>query len=1097
VSVRTSVFRSVTAADRVDYPALERSVQKWWEEHDVLQRYLHRNDQSEKQFSFLDGPITANNPLGVHHAWGRTYKDIYQRYQTMQGYKQRYQNGFDSQGLWVEVEVEKELGFKSKLDIEAFGIAEFVERCKERVFKFAKRMIEQSIRLGYWMDWGNDYYTLSDENNYTIWSFLKECFERGLIYKGHDVMTWCPRCATGISTMETLSEDYQETSHLSLYVRFPLVDRPGEYLLAWTTTPWTLAANVAAVVHPDLPYVKVAQDGEYYYLAEALLPLLRALKGRDKGDYHVVETLKGSDMVGWKYRGPFDELPAQQGIVHTVIPWKEVSATEGTGIVHIAPGSGREDFALSKEFHLPVIAPVDEFGVYLEGFGWLTGQTAADVGRQIAENLAQKGLLYRTQTYKHRYPICWRCKTELIFRLVDEWYISMGQLRYEIMDVVRQATWIPAFGLERELDWLRNMDDWMISKKRYWGLALPIYECPRCGTFEVIGSRQELKERAVEGWEEFEGHSPHRPWVDAVKIKCRQCGNAVARIKDVGNPWLDAGIVPFSTLHYRTDRKYWEQWFPADFVTESFPGQFKNWFYSLLVMSTVLEGTTPFKTLFGYGTLLGEDGTPMHKSKGNLVIFDEAAERVGSDTMRWLFATHVPEQNLNFPRIPTDEDIERSVETGLPVRLSEKWMLVRRALDKLWNVYGFFVTYANIDACDPTHHGLPVSRRSELDRWILSELQQTIREVTNGLDRYDTSKPTAALQEFLEDVSNWYLRRSRERFWKAGMDNDKVAAYLTLYECLTTLVMLLAPFMPFAMEEMYQNLVRSVNGEAAFSVHLGDWPRVNEELLDEKLTNETHLAMRIVGLGRAAREKAQIKVRQPLGAMFVRVADRDEEEVLLRLSWQVLEELNIKQLHLMSDDSNMLAYTLKPQVKVLGPKYGLLLQKILAAFKALDAHGAQEAARALHETGKLHFAIDGHHIELTPDEIEVVATARPGFAAAEDRGYVVVLETTITPELREEGLVRDLTHYVQGMRKRAGFTIEDHIQLSLYTSEDLASILRRHKKTLQSETLADTLSIVVDQPAASLRDEVYREKISPRELKKLENYTVEVVLGRL
>src|SRR3989442_2346190 len=517
----------------------------------------------------------------------------------------------------------------------------------------------------------------------------------------------------------------------------------------------------------------------------------------------------------------------------------------------------------------------------------------------------------------------------------------------------------------------------------------------------------------------------------------------------------------------------------------------------MLVMSTVLEETTPFKTLFGYGTLLGEDGTPMHKSKGNLVIFDEAAERVGSDTMRWLFATHVPEQNLNFPRIPTDEDIERSVETGLPIRLSEKWMLVRRALDKLWNVYGFFVTYANIDVFDPTQHQLPASRRSELDRWILSELQQTMREVTNGLDQYDTSKPTAALQEFLEDVSNWYLRRSRERFWKAGIANDKVAAYLTLYECVTTFVMLLAPFMPFMMEEMYQNLVRSVNGEAAFSVHLSDWPKVNEELLDEQLTNETQLVMRMVGLGRAAREKAQIKVRQPLGAMFVRVADRDEEEALLRLSWQVLEELNIKQLHLMSDDSNMLAYTLKPQVKVLGPKYGLLLQKILAAFKALDAHGAQEATRAMNETGKLNFAIDGHQIELTPDEIEVVATARPGFVAAEDRGYVVALETTMTPELREEGLVRDLTHYVQDMRKRAGFNIEDHIGLTLYTNEELASILHRHEEGLRSETLADSLSIRADKPAASTPGEAYREQISPHSMKKLEGYTVEVVLGRL
>ena len=1096
MSVKSSVFQPVIPADKVDYPALEHTIQQWWDEHGVLQQYLRRNDQSDKQYSFLDGPITANNPMGVHHAWGRTYKDLYQRFKTMQGFKQRYQNGFDCQGLWVEVEVEKELGFKSKLDIEAFGIADFVNLCKQRVFKFAKRMTEQSIRLGYWMDWGNDYYTLSDENNYTIWYFLKNCYERGLVYKGHDVMTWCPRCATGISNMETLSEDYKETSHLSLYVRFPLVDRSGEYLLVWTTTPWTLAANVAAAVHPDRPYAKVEQDGEYYYLAEELLPVLKALKGRDKGDYHVVETLKGSDMVGWRYRGPFDELPAEKDVVHTVIPWKDVSAAEGTGIVHIAPGCGAEDFALSKEFSLPVIAPVDEFGVYMEGYDWLTGQRVSEVGQQIAENLAQKGLLYRPQNYKHRYPVCWRCKTELIFRLVDEWYISMDQLRYEIMDVVREAKWIPAFGLERELDWLRNMDDWMISKKRYWGLALPIYDCPQCGTFEVIGSQQELKERAVSGWEEFEGHSPHRPWVDAVKIRCKHCGAEVSRIKDVGNPWLDAGIVSFSTLNYRTDPEYWRQWFPADFVTESFPGQFKNWFYSLLVMSTVLEHTAPFRTLFGYGTLMGEDGTPMHKSKGNLVVFDDAAERVGADTMRWLFTNHNPEQNLNFPRIPTDQDMEKAAQTGQPVRLSEKWMLVRRTLDKIWNLYSFLVTYANIDSFNPTRYSLPVAERSELDRWILSELQQTIRTVTEGLEQYDSERPGLAVQDFLEDLSNWYLRRSRERFWKAEMDNDKLGAYLTLYECLTTLVKLLAPFMPFLTEELYQNLVRSVDEQAPVSVHLCDWPQVNEVLIDEQLTRETHLVMRVVGLGRSAREKAQIKVRQPLNALYVRLPNVAEEEALMRLQNQVLEELNIKHLYLMEKESDMLAYSLKPQVKVLGPKYGPLVQKILAAFKSMNAHAAQEAAKLLSETGTLTFTIDGQQVVLNADEVEVVATARPGFVAAEEHGYVVALETTITPELREEGIVRDLTHYIQDMRKKAGLNIEDHITLTLYTSEELAAILERYRKSVQEETLADSLSIDGGQPAETVTNEVYREAISPASLKKLENFTVEVVLGK-
>jgi isoleucyl-tRNA synthetase len=1098
VSVKSTVFKPVVAADRVDYPLLEQTIQQWWDENGVRQKYLSRNEHSAKQFSFLDGPITANNPMGVHHAWGRTYKDLYQRFKTMQGYKQRYQNGFDCQGLWVEVNVEQQMGFKTKRDIEGYGIAEFVELCKERVFTYAKRQTEQSIRLGYWMDWGNDYYTLSDENNYTIWHFLKQCKERGLIYKGRDVMPWCPRCATGISNMEMETEGYKETSHLSLFVRFPLLDRPGEYLLAWTTTPWTLAANVAAAVNPELNYVKVEQDGEFYYLAEQLLPALKMLKGRDKGDYRVVETLKGNDMVGWQYRGPFDELPVAQGVIHKVIPWKDVSATEGTGIVHIAPGCGREDFALGKEFHLAVIAPVDEFGVYTTGYDWLTGQSAAEVGQQVAENLTQKGLLYRPQNYRHRYPTCWRCKTELIFRLVNEWFISMETLRYEIMDVVREIKWIPGFGFEREMDWLRNMDDWMISKKRYWGLALPIFDCQQCGHFEVIGSREELKERAVAGWEDFDGHTPHRPWVDAVKVQCAKCGAEVSRIKDVGNPWLDAGIVPYSTLHYRTDPQYWQQWFPANFVTESFPGQFRNWFYSMLVMSTVLEKTAPFKTLFGYALVVGEDATPMHKSKGNMVLFDEAADRVGSDTMRWLFSNHQPEQNLNFPRIPSEEDILKAQKLEQPVRLSEKWMLVRRTLDKIWNVYGFFVSYANIDQFNPQHHQLPVEHRSELDRWILSELQQTIRTVTNGLENYDTTKPAEALQEFLEDLSNWYLRRSRERIWKPRLDDDKLAAYLTLYECLTTLITLLSPFMPFLSESLYQNLVRSVDEQAPLSVHLCDWPQVREELIDDQLVRETHLVMRIVGLGRAAREKAQIRVRQPLNALYVRVPSAAEGEALRRHSGQVLEELNIKHLELMSEDSDMLAYTLRPNVKVLGPKHGSLVQKILRFFKELNTHLAQNAATKLSVHGELEIVIDEQRVTLSSDEVEVIATARPGFVTAEERGYIVALETAITPQLHEEGLIRDLTHFIQDMRKKAGLNIEDHIGLALYTDAALAPVLQHYGDEIMHETLATNIlvSIKQEQDKPSF-EELYRERISPTSAKKLEGYTVEVVLGKL
>ncbi len=494
---------------------------------------------------------------------------------------------------------------------------------------------------------------------------------------------------------------------------------------------------------------------------------------------------------------------------------------------------------------------------------------------------------------------------------------------------------------------------------------------------------------------------------------------------------------------------------------------------------------------------MGEDGTPMHKSKGNLVVFDDAAERVGSDTMRWLYVNHVPEQNLNFPRIPTEADMEKAVEMGQPVRLSEKWMLVRRTLDKIWNVYWFFITYANIDRFDPTKHHLPVARRSELDRWIISELQETIRTVTDGLNQYDSVKPTAAIQAFLEDLSNWYLRRSRERIWKSEMDDDKVAAYLTLYECLTTLITLLAPFVPFMTEELYQNLVRSVNKHAPLSVHLCDWPQANEALIDEQLTRETQLVMRVVGLGRLAREKVHIKVRQPLNALYVRVPSLAEEEALSRLSDQVLEELNIKRLELISNDSDMLAYTLKPQVKILGPKYGPLVQKILAAFKALNAHGVNEAAKLLNETGSLSFTIDGQQVELTSEEVEVISTARPGFVTAEERGYIVALETTITPQLREEGLVRDLTHYVQDMRKKAGFNIEDHIGLALYTDQELAAILIDNGDILRSETLADYLLVSIDEENTPAFTEMYRETVSPNAAKKLEGYTVEVVLGKL
>lgn len=1018
-------------SQKVDFPAQERQTLQRWQDEQTVARYLHRNDQSTEHFSFIDGPITANNPMGVHHAWGRTYKDLFQRYQAMLGKKQRFQNGFDCQGLWVEVEVEKELGLKSKRDIEAFGVAEFVERCKERVYKYAARQTEQSVRLGYWMDWDHSYFTMSDENNYTIWHFLKTCHERGWVYKGHDVMPWCPRCGTGLSEHEIVTEGYQDRTHLSVFVAFPLVDRQDEYLLAWTTTPWTLAANVAAAVHPDLTYVRVKQDGKTYYLAK------EATKTALRGEHEIVGEITGREMLGWKYAGPFDELPAAEGVQHRVIAWDDVGATEGTGIVHIAPGCGKEDFALSKEHDLKVIAPIDEFGVYASGFDWLSGSYVHEVANPIVKDLESKGLLYRAEQYTHRYPVCWRCNTDLVFRLVDEWFISMDELRKPMMENTRKINWIPEFGRDRELDWLAHMDDWMISKKRYWGLALPIYECQDCGAFEVIGSETELQERAVEGWEKFEGHTPHRPWIDEVKIACQGCGEPVSRIKDVGNPWLDAGIVAFSTLNYRHDRDYWREWFPADMISESFPGQFRNWFYAMLAESAALvPETPPYKTVFSYALMRDEKGEEMHKSKGNAIWFDEAAEIAGVDTMRWLFSTVNPSVNVNFGYNNADA-----------VR--------RRFIIPLWNCYAFFTNYARLDEYDPTSKAakIPLAERSMFDRWIISRLHQLIGQVRDRLDHYDPAPAARAIEYFvIEELSNWYIRRNRRRFWKTDSDQDKLAAYATLHECLTTLTGLLAPFIPFLADDMYQNLVRVINTDAADSVHLTPFPVSDPTAIDESLSADMSAMLNVVKLGHAARQEAAVKVRQPLPAILVYTRDPAAMNALERLGDLVLDELNVKEIRPLTDPGDVVAYNVRPNLSLLGPKYGKRLGAIRQALSETDAGAVAQAVEAAHP-----FILelpDGSTVTLEPDELLVDLTKQPGYAAAQGDIGTVVLDTSLTPELIEEGYARDFVRGVQDARKRAGYEIEDRIALSYHADPSVARALETFKDVVASETLA-------------------------------------------
>ncbi len=1082
----------------VDFAVQEHDVLQWWKENKSFEKLWTtvRSGQRPK-WSFIDGPITANNPMGVHHAWGRTYKDLYNRYWAMRGRELRYQQGFDCQGLWVEVEVEKEMGFKSKRDIEDYGVAAFVNKCKERVLRYSAVQTEQSVRLGYWMDWnetgqlrwladkiittpeeiitvegpegpvtdavenivgrlgmpalGGSYYTFSNENNYMIWRALKICYENGWLYRGADSMPWCPRCATGISQHEIVTDGYAEITHRSVTLKFPLRDKPGEALLIWTTTPWTLTSNVAAAVGPDLDYVKVKMllTDEILYLSKGTAHMLR-------GKYDVLAELKGKDMVGWTYDGPFDELPAAQqpggwtdlkeiieGIsvnardAHRVIAWEEVSEEEGTGIVHIAPGAGAEDFALGKQYKLPVIAPLDDEGFFIEGFDWLSDMPVANVASPIFKNLEEKGLLYHVEKYTHRYPTCWRCKTELVFRLVDEWFISMEELRPLLMDLTRQIRWIPSFGLERELDWLRNMHDWMISKKnRYWGLALPIWECEACDHWTVVGDDVELRERAAAGYEAFEGHTPHRPWIDSVKLNCEKCGSLMTRVKDVGNPWLDAGIVSFSTLRYRQDPEYWRRWYPADWISESFPGQFRNWFYSMLVMGAIIDKSPSFMSNFGYATLWAEDGRPMHKSWGNSIEFNEAADKMGVDVMRWMYCNHKPEQNLLFGYHRADE-----------VR--------RQFLIPLWNVYNFFVTYAKLDEWIPSDDRKPTSNQlSVLDRWIVARLNEVLAKVTTSLENYDAYAATLALGDLLEDVTNWYVRRSRRRFWRSEHDADKEAAYATLYQVLTTLCKLLAPITPFVTEVMYQNLVGSIDAQAPESVHHCRWPEADASVIDQDLLDEMALARRIASLGLGARGSANIKVRQPLARTLVHLGQGDNlsyKQLSDELTAIVVDELNIKSLEYVSEAGELVSYKILPNLKLVGPKLGKLVP---AVRQAVERASVDEIVAAVQANENVTLAVEGQEIELTPEELLVQTEPGAGLAVAADKVITVGVDVVITDELAAEGMARELVRRIQNMRKDAGFDIADKITIYYQGEGTVHHVIEDWADYIGAETLA-------------------------------------------
>jgi isoleucyl-tRNA synthetase len=843
-----------------------------------------------------------------------------------------------------------------------------------------------------------------------------------------------------------MNEGYQDREDPGLTVRFPLVEpgHEGESLLVWTTTPWTLAANVAAAVGAELRYVKVAQGDRTYWLSRGTLK--RALVG----EYRVLEERPGSELVGWRYDGPFDEFEAvtkafaEGGTAgpdyqHRVVAWDEVGEDEGTGIVHIAPGAGAEDYQLGTALGLPIIGPIDEDGVYWPGFGWLSGREAPAVTQAIVDDLERRGLFYHLEPYTHRYPHCWRCNTPLLFRLVDEWFITMGpvydqpreqltreqvdaSLRYQIMEVVDRIRWIPGFGYERELDWLLNMRDWMISKKRYYGLALPIYDCSACGTFDVIGGREELEARAVEGWDAFREHTPHRPYVDAVRIACPSCGEPVARIPDVGNPWLDAGIVPFSTLHFRERPDYWAKWYPADFITESFPGQFRNWFYAMLAMGTVLRREPPFLTIFGYALVFGEDGRQMHKSWGNAIEFDEAADRMGVDVMRWLFASARPEDNIRFGWHAADE--------------------ARRELLVLWNVYAFFVTYARLAGWTPATGAPPVAERSTLDAWILSQAAAMVEAVEGRLRDYDAEAATRHIARFIDDLSTWYLRLSRKRMSR-GSGADRDAAFATLHTALVALARTMAPILPFLSEAMYGNLVTTVQPEAPDSVHLTRFP-TGELTADAVAQQQVDVARRTVALARTLRGQAGLKSRQPLARLWMTLpAGHDGASMEdAGLNALIRAEANVKDIAEIGDESELVDRRVKPLLPKIGKRLGSAIPAVMAAARSGDVE--------IHPDGSV--TLGG--VTLAPDEVEIQASPRAGTVVAHDDGLVVIIDTTLTAELRAEGDARELQRAIQDLRKDAGLELDDRIELWV---SGLAAEVAAFLDSVAAETLADTV----------------------------------------
>ena len=1002
----------------------EKKILDFWKENDCFQKLKAKNAGGPK-YRFVDGPITANNPMGVHHTWGRTLKDTFLKYHAMKGHDSHYRNGFDSQGLWVEVEVEKELGFKTKHDIEAYGLDKFTEKCIERVKKFSGVITEQSIRLGQWMDWDNSYYTYTDENITGIWAFLKKCHESGWIREVYKPMPWCSRCGTSLSEHE-MTGSYKEIEHEAVFFKLPILST-GDRILVWTTTPWTLSANVALAVNKDMSYVRIQVEGESYCYITSENYYKQKFEGKE--GVTLLDRMTGADLEGLEYETCFPEME-QQNFPHKIVLWDEVDETEGCGVVHIAPGCGAEDFALGESLGLPKIIPVDEYGVFYDGFSFLTGVDAQESRQIVFDELKKRDKLFYTHKYKHSYPVCWRCKKEIIFRLVKEWAIAVDELRPRLIANANKVQWNPPYQGKRMIDWLENMSDWNISRKRFYGLPLPFYVCPDCGKLTVIGSKEELYELAVDKAKVDAVPHLHRPWIDEVKIACPGCGAAVERIPQVGDVWLDAGIVPFSTLKHFTDKEYWKQYFPAEHVLEM-KEQVRLWFYSMLFMSTVLVDEPPYQMVSTHGMVVSEDGSRFSKT-GFMIRFDEAADIIGADASRYIFASSSTSTDVRFGFNLGDE--------------------AKRKLLAYWNLLTFFSTYADIDGVKVDLGKLDVKSLAPMDRWLIIRTNRFIEESNKYMGLYSTREVVAGFESFVNDLSNFYIRVNRSRFWSSENAEDKQNAYSVLFYAIKAITGVMAPIIPFITETTWQSFIKRYSDESALSVFLSDYPSVTPafDIKDDQILADVEQARELISLGLKLRNEKQIKVRQPLSTMFV-AANEANHNAIASFGSVIMSEMNVGELKELADTSALESNFLTVNFKVAGRVLKNRANDVKAALAKMDDETQQKLADAV-KAGQNITVLD---LDIEPDVFTVNAKPRDHIAIWSANDSFVAIDTVISEELQRAGILRDIIRQCQVFRKSAGFDVSDRIVIRFTTDSDLVkSILAEKQEQLSRDLLA-------------------------------------------